>query len=95
MNMKRVFVGLGLLAHGLAHALPGAQAGAAGTSWLLSGDGMGPGAVRWLVALLSAVAMSGFSCVFEMRVLGRMSEVRKLRPRSSRNDSRCFPVRRQ
>jgi hypothetical protein len=60
MNMKRVFAGLGLLAHGLAHALPGAQAGAAGTSWLLSGDGMGPGAVRWLVAFLSALAMSGF-----------------------------------
>lgn len=58
--MKRVFGGLALVAHGLAHALPGAQAGAAATSWLLSPDGVDASIVRWIVAVLSAVAMSGF-----------------------------------
>lgn len=58
--MKSVLGGLGLVAHGLAHALPGAQAGASGRSWLLSALGLHVGPLRWAVAILSTLAMTGF-----------------------------------
>ena len=58
--MKRALGGLLLVAHGLAHALPATQAGAVGRSWLFTPLGLDAMAQRWIVALLSTLAMAGF-----------------------------------
>ena len=58
--MKRTLVGLGLVAHGLAHALPAGQAGSAGQSWLLTPLGIEAMPLRWVVAVISTLAMAGF-----------------------------------